>query len=724
MSQVLLINLLIDFAAATLLGALAAFAWRSQIERRFRYVLPAVPTAGLLFVVGDVVTLGPPSLAWARFGTTLQYAGVLMAATSWAFVGLLFLAGDRRVPRWATRLMLAVSLSFLLFVATNGWHGLFVEQALGGRQGYRWGWAVMLLWVAVLIGVSVVSMLAAFRRDRSLDRSAVILIASVPVPIVAGSAWYATAQQMLPMDPAVIGWLIAPGLMLYGVNRLAIFRSRYLAEREAVALAGLGLAFTSRSGDIDWANEPASAQFGAEAGRNLPALLCGRFRLEGEVEPESTWRAKLPAAADRNTWLLLEEVEGDLAYRLSPRWIEHRGFRTRFLSLRFEELTDLLRMQREMLRRQEEARLLVEELPYGVLVCDEDGIITSVNRALLRSSTFDEKPDYESMRRQVIGQRIDDIPQFVASGADVQIRRSLEERVAVTFELEHESRFGRVMPVRCHCTPVLLPHGGAATFVLVEDLSTIVETSERLQELEVALGQNQRFQSLGTAAAAIAHDFNNLLTAIRGHLDLALLDAEQGRPIDRQYRKICESVDFAAALVREIMMFAGRTSAHRQPSRPAELVDELQELLRTLLPARVSIEVDIEDEAPAVLVDRTQIRQVLLNLSLNAADSYGDKPGKVRLEFVNGEVSHSESERVFLHMRVVDQGCGIETGDLDRLFDAGFSTKAEGRGLGLAMVKEIVQAHGGRIEVSSEVGVGTTIEVVLPGLVERRSDVA
>lgn len=724
MSQIQLINLLADLAAAILLGAFAAFGWRSQIERRFRLVLPAVPTAGLLFIAGDLITIAPPNLTWARCGTTLQYAGVLMAATSWALLGVRFLHRDRALPRWAEQTMLVGSVLVFGLVATNPWHGQFVEQALGGRQGYRWGWVVMLLWVLGLVCVSIASKLAAFRRDHSIDRSAVVFLALVPIPVIAGSLWYTTAPTPLPMDPAVFGWGIAPGLMLVGVKRLALFRSRYLAEQEAVALAGLGLAFTDRAGKIDWANGAAATQFGAQPGLSLPALVGERFRLEGEIVPEAAWRARLLAAADSQTWLLIEEIDSDVAFRVSPRWLEHRGASTPSLSVRFEELTELLRMQREMARRQEEARILVEELPYGVLICDEDGTISSINRALLRSATFEESPDYESMRRDLIGDCIYEIPQFVASGADVQIRRSLEERVSVTFEVEHESRYGRVMPVRCHCTPVRLPHGGVATFVLVEDLSTILATSERLHELEEALGQNQRFQSLGTAAAAIAHDFNNLLTAIRGNLDLALWEAEKGEPIDEYHRKIVESVDFAAKLVREIMMFAGRSSAHRQPTRPAELVEKLRELLQTLLPPQISLEIDISDDAPPVLVDRTQIRQVLMNLCLNAADSYGEQPGTVRVSFERGRTATPVNGRALLSFRVSDRGCGIEEANLGRLFDAGFSTKAEGRGLGMAMVKEIVEAHQGQIEVDSEVDVGTTVEVVLPGLQERRSEVA
>ncbi|MBI5489508.1 MAG: PAS domain S-box protein [Deltaproteobacteria bacterium] len=251
------------------------------------------------------------------------------------------------------------------------------------------------------------------------------------------------------------------------------------------------------------------------------------------------------------------------------------------------------------------------------------------------------------------------------------------------------------------------------------------QEAERLRFHERML-QAQKRESLGLLAGGIAHDFNNLLQAMLGSADLLRLDVPPGSPTLELVDQIRVAAREAAGLVRQLLNYAGRGQATLRDVELNELVRDMAELLRVSVPRTVTLELAPAGTPAPVRADPTQVRQVLLNLVVNAAEAVGERRGRVRLatgECPAGTEPHEGTSSVWIErpppgpcvfLDVQDDGCGMDADTRTRIFDPFFSTKAQGRGLGLAVVQGIVRAHGAGLELHSEPGCGTTVRVHFP----------
>ncbi|MCB9674505.1 MAG: response regulator [Alphaproteobacteria bacterium] len=220
----------------------------------------------------------------------------------------------------------------------------------------------------------------------------------------------------------------------------------------------------------------------------------------------------------------------------------------------------------------------------------------------------------------------------------------------------------------------------------------------------------QKLESLGVLAGGIAHDFNNILAIIIGAADMASLYV--GQP-DRQaveIDRIQRGAQRAAELTNQMLSYAGR--AERRPERVSlhALIEEMRELLGAS--GRAAIDLDLGAGCPDVMADASQIRQVVLNLLTNAADAVGTSGQRICVR-TRGD---RRPAGLFALVEVEDRGVGMSPETLARIFDPFFTTKFQGRGLGLAAVQGIIAAHGGHLEVRSEVGRGSTFRVWLPAI--------
>ncbi len=251
------------------------------------------------------------------------------------------------------------------------------------------------------------------------------------------------------------------------------------------------------------------------------------------------------------------------------------------------------------------------------------------------------------------------------------------------------------------------------------------EHEQRL-ELEARLHQAQRLESLGLLAGGIAHDFNNLLTGILGRCELASARLEPDSAERVHLERATEGAERAAELVRQLLVYAGK--APRESSRVdlSELASEMRRLLEVSLPPRCTLEVELARGLSPVHADAAQLRQLLMNLVLNAGESTGERGGRVRL--VTGERTWTAAELreldpagslpngLYVHVDVEDEGCGMDAATRARIFEPFFTTKFTGLGLGLGLSAAlgIVRSHGGAIQCTSEPGRGTRFRVVLP----------
>ncbi len=255
-------------------------------------------------------------------------------------------------------------------------------------------------------------------------------------------------------------------------------------------------------------------------------------------------------------------------------------------------------------------------------------------------------------------------------------------------------------------------------------MGTAVDVSER-QHLEEKLRRTQKLEAIGTLAGGIAHDFNNILTAISGYAELSYETSTEEETRDN-LKAILESSERARELVHQILTFAKKKTKPSRPIRVSPLIKEAAKLLRSSLPATISLDTSLDEEV-TINADETQLHQIVMNLCTNAASSmpYG---GDLVVEL--SEVAVDTSDRSgrddlspdrYMRLSVRDTGTGIDSSIKSRIFEPFFTTRSSdgGTGLGLSVTHGIVESYGGTIEVESTPGEGSVFTVFIPAVPPR-----
>ncbi len=246
-----------------------------------------------------------------------------------------------------------------------------------------------------------------------------------------------------------------------------------------------------------------------------------------------------------------------------------------------------------------------------------------------------------------------------------------------------------------------------------------IEISERAQA-EEALRHAQKMDAIGQLTGGIAHDFNNMLTGVLGALDLIQRRVAAGRvsEIDRYIEAAMGSANRAASLTHRLLAFARRQSLNQCPVDVNHMVASMEELLRRTIGESIELEVDLHGTSCLTNTDEHQLENALLNLVINARDAMPDG-GRL---LIQTELTHiallqdALAPGDYVRLRVQDTGMGMSSEVIARAFDPFFTTKpiGQGTGLGLSMVYGFINQTGGRVNISSEEGRGTRIDLLLP----------
>ncbi len=250
-------------------------------------------------------------------------------------------------------------------------------------------------------------------------------------------------------------------------------------------------------------------------------------------------------------------------------------------------------------------------------------------------------------------------------------------------------------------------------------VSRLVKERETARE---ALLQAQKLESLGVMAGGIAHDFNNLLVAIAGNLEMALLHLEPGHPARTYLERMGPAAARSADIIRQLLDYAGKGRLQFKPLDLNALVREVESLLPPGAWKGVALERALSPEPLPLQGDGAQLIQAILNLVVNALDAMsGEGTLSLRTEAVRltegalGTCPVAEGPPgTYAALHVRDTGCGVDDEHLARIFDPFFSTKAPGRGLGLAVVHGVLRNHLGAAKIQSTPGRGTTVTLYLP----------
>jgi two-component system cell cycle sensor histidine kinase/response regulator CckA len=309
------------------------------------------------------------------------------------------------------------------------------------------------------------------------------------------------------------------------------------------------------------------------------------------------------------------------------------------------------------------------------------------------------------------------------------MQRAAAENVAVrAAELTVVLAGGRHVHVLVNAVPLRDANGAARGCVATyQDITAQKTATQDRLEFERRLQETQKLESLGVLAGGIAHDFNNLLTGVLGNASLARLELPPGYATVRTALDNLEQAALRAGdLCKQMLAYAGKGRFVVQPLSVSRMVRETAELLEVSISKKVSLELRLAEGLPAVNADAAQLRQILINLVVNASEAIGDrgglvtiKTGRVRAtrEFFDQLVfSDQMEEGDYVYLEIADTGCGMDAATLARIFDPFFTTKFTGRGLGLAAVLGIVRGHKGAVKVRSEEGRGSTFTVLLPAI--------
>ena len=291
------------------------------------------------------------------------------------------------------------------------------------------------------------------------------------------------------------------------------------------------------------------------------------------------------------------------------------------------------------------------------------------------------------------------------------------------FEMEYPLNCGSHGKFWFHGRVTPFP-GGVERRVVVahENITERRRAVEERMRMATQLRHTHKMEAIGTLAGGIAHDFNNILSSVIGFTELCLMDVSKGGLLESNMMEVFRAGMRARDLVRQILTFARKDESQVQPTQVGTIAKEATKLIRSLIPATIDIQLQVDSEA-LVMADPTQIHQVFMNLFTNAAHAMEAEGGQLtihisqtRLDRSLGSLNTNLMPGDYLRITVADTGTGIDPEKLDKIFDPYFTTKGrcEGTGLGLSVVHGIVQSYNGEITVDSKPGQGSTFTIYLP----------
>ena len=490
-----------------------------------------------------------------------------------------------------------------------------------------------------------------------------------------------------------------------------------------------GVLIVDAAGLIRLVNRRAAAMFGYERsdlmGRSTTVLVPDRVRLDPDdrrteyfLSPIAGTGLDVPARRSDGT-----EFPVDVSFSI----LETDDGRFAYMSFRGSSGRKKVEARTQSFNVTAQLAAIVESSDDAIVGKSLDGVITAWNRAAERM--------YGYSAAEIIGHNITEL--LVADQEDElapileRVRRG--ERVE-HFETKRVRKDGTILELSVTLSPIRDAAGvviGAST--VARDLTELRQAEAERLELETRLRQSERLESLGQLAGGVAHDFNNLLAGIMNYASLVAASiqdemARRGLSEDEAFLSVVQDVGEittvakrAAALTHQLLIFSRREIVQAEPLDLNTVVSDIEPLLRTTIPENVELRTMLTPHLPLIRADRSQIEQVLMNLSVNARDSMPDG-GELEIETATFEVDahyahlNEIEQGSYVRLTVSDTGAGMSREVAARSFEPFFTTKprGEGTGLGLATVYGIVTQAKGDVTIYSEPGLGTTVRVNLP----------
>lgn len=718
---------LVFVAPAVMALLVGVMAWRRRSVGS-EALLAVFMLSTVFWTLGYALELSSSRPALLEFWGMVQYVGIATAPTFF-FLLMIHYAG---LEVWLTKRVLVAVWTFpvltLALRVTNGFHGLvhrstevvsissFVYQV--HKQG-PWFWLVigysyLMLWGGVLILIYFRSYARVVHR-----RQMSVLVVGALAPLAGSLAYISGYRPLGFVDLTPLGFAVSALAVAWGVVRNRVLDVMPVARTALVDSFPDGLfMFDPRNRIVDM-NATAASLLGLDVaestGKSLDVVLGEWPELRELCSNRQEGKREFPARENR-----AEKPQSYLEARLNPL-LGHDERAMAYLVV----ITDVTQ------RRRAADAITEWKNRYEVLAAATGQIVyeSSLTTGQLRWSKTVES---------VLGYTLEEMGGAVSRWGEL-IHPEDRERVLDLYtkvdqegrpfdaEYRFRHRDGYYLWFHDRGYPVPDPEGKDQIYVgVMENVTERRQAEDEHRHLEEKVRQTQKLESLGVLAGGIAHDFNNLLTAVLGNASLVLDELSHQSPLRPMLEDIDQTARRAADLCRQMLAYSGKGRFFVCPLSISDIVLEMGQMLAVSVSKKAILRYDLDEGVPSVEGDPTQIRQIVMNLIINASEALGEGEGEIvissgRMACDRGFLRQTQlgedlpaGEYVFL--QVSDTGCGMDAETLGKIFDPFFTTKFTGRGLGLAAVLGIVRGHKGTLRVTSEPEKGTRFMVLFPAM--------
>jgi len=304
-------------------------------------------------------------------------------------------------------------------------------------------------------------------------------------------------------------------------------------------------------------------------------------------------------------------------------------------------------------------------------------------------------------------------------------RRLMTDSKAKHLETTFKTKDGRLVYVEGSCNCRFENGVPVSTSAILRDITEKKRAEEERKRLKRKLDQARFFESLGVMAGGIAHDYNNILMSILGNVELLRIKARSQKDVIAISKKIEASAIRAAELTKQILAFSGAGDTYWEERDLTSLIKEMRSYLEAMLSDNIVLKLELQEDLPAMQMDKSHISQAIINIFANAKEAIGTrkegvitiKTGMVTVEkgFFDDAVMVDNLETgPYCYVEIRDNGKGIKKSIAEKVFEPFYSTKFPGRGLGLSAALGIVRGHRGVMKFDSDPRKGTSVRMYFP----------
>ncbi len=559
--------------------------------------------------------------------------------------------------------------------------------------------ALGLAWVVLLMGSTVVRAFIAHRHrqgridsDNMGNRWWFLVVGAGVSGIIWGSSWTLLPPEPTFLQLAMVGVWLA-GMQAGAASTMVLIRAVFLAYTVP--------AFSGFVGYILWQASEYSLVLAGGYAMYLGFILPIGYRIGKEFNESIILRI--------NNTALLETLQSK-AQRLIEKESELEKQVQRGVVLESEKAS----IDEQLHAETEQKLLILDSVSEGVIGLDIRGIITFVNTSALKMLHLDENSLLGKRIFRVIGKTSDENQQeYEAVMAISNCFKSGEAVDGIESVLYGKEEIA--IPIRLSCTPIIQDQGVIGAVVSFVDISA-------QKEMQGMLLQSQKMEAIGRLTGGVAHDFNNLLTVILGNLQFLKKRVYYDDSVQDILDRLIDTTKRGGEMNNRLLSFSSEQTLKNEVVMIHDLLDEMRDFLRRLLNANIELKIVAPENDLAVIADKTQLQNAILNICVNARDAMPDggllsidsTQKRMPKSFVSNEEVRGDADYVII--TIADNGQGIPAEIQKKIFEPFFTTKekGEGTGLGLATVYGFIRQCGGNITVHSREGEWTRFNIYLP----------